>query len=53
MAKELYGLKVLVVDDDQDTRDLLDWVLKRAGAESKTVVVHNWASELRQKTAKK
>lgn len=33
MAKELYGLKVLVVDDDQDTRDLLEWVLKRAGAE--------------------
>ena len=33
MAKELYGLKVLVVDDDPDTRDLLEWVLKRAGAE--------------------
>jgi CheY-like chemotaxis protein len=33
MAKELYGLKILVVDDDQDTRDLLDWVLKRAGAD--------------------
>ena len=33
MAKELYGLKVLVVDDDADTRDLLEWVLKRAGAE--------------------
>jgi CheY-like chemotaxis protein len=33
MAKELYGLKILVVDDDNDTRDLLDWVLKRAGAD--------------------
>ena len=33
MSKELYGLKILVVDDDQDTRDLLDWVLKRAGAD--------------------
>ena len=33
MAKELYGLKLLVVDDDQDTRDLLQWVLERAGAE--------------------
>jgi CheY-like chemotaxis protein len=33
MAKELYGLKILIVDDDQDTRDLLEWVLKRAGAE--------------------
>jgi serine/threonine-protein kinase len=28
-------------------------MLKRAGAESQTVVVHNWASELRQKTARK
>ena len=26
-------------------------MLKRAGAESQTIVVHNWASELRQKTA--
>jgi CheY-like chemotaxis protein len=33
MAKELYGIKVLVVDDDQDTRELLEWVLKRAGAQ--------------------
>ncbi len=33
MSKELYGLKILVVDDDQDTRDLLEWVLKRVGAE--------------------
>ncbi|HET7745931.1 MAG TPA: response regulator [Vicinamibacteria bacterium] len=33
MGKELYGLKILVVDDDADTRDLLEWVLKRAGAE--------------------
>ncbi len=33
MARELYGLKVLVVDDDSDTRELLEWVLTRAGAE--------------------
>ena len=33
MGKELYGLKILVVDDDQDTRDLLEWVLRRVGAE--------------------
>ena len=33
MAKELYGLKILVVDDDKDTLELLEWVLKRAGAE--------------------
>ena len=33
MAKELYGLKILVVDDDVDTRELIDWVLRRAGAE--------------------
>ena len=26
-------------------------LLKRAGAESQTIVVHNWASELREKTA--
>jgi CheY-like chemotaxis protein len=33
MGKELYGLKLLVVDDDMDTRELIDWVLRRAGAE--------------------
>ncbi|HEY3120868.1 MAG TPA: response regulator [Vicinamibacteria bacterium] len=33
MAKELYGFRVLIVDDDTDTRELLEWVLKRAGAE--------------------
>jgi CheY-like chemotaxis protein len=33
MAKELYGLKVLVVEDDVDTRELIEWVLKRVGAE--------------------
>src|SRR5262252_8922878 len=33
MAKELYGLKVLVVDDDKDTLELLEWVLQRAGAD--------------------
>ena len=32
MAKELQGLKVLVVDDDADTLELLTWVLTRAGA---------------------
>lgn len=37
MGKELYGLRILVVDDDVDTRDLLEWVLQRAGAEVKTV----------------
>jgi len=36
MGKELYGLKILVVDDDLDTRELLDWVLRRAGAEVTT-----------------
>jgi CheY-like chemotaxis protein len=36
MGKELYGLKLLVVDDDLDTRELLDWVLRRAGAEVAT-----------------
>ena len=36
MSKELYGLKILVVDDDQDTRDLLEWVLRRVGAEGAT-----------------
>jgi CheY-like chemotaxis protein len=30
---ELYGIKVLIVDDDRDTRDLIEWVLKRVGAE--------------------
>ena len=33
MGKELYGLKLLVVDDAMDTRELLDGVLRRAGAE--------------------
>jgi CheY-like chemotaxis protein len=33
MGKELYGLKILVVDDDLDTRELIDWVLRRVGAE--------------------
>jgi CheY-like chemotaxis protein len=33
MSKELYGLKILVVDDDTDTRELIEWVLKRVGAE--------------------
>ena len=33
MSKELYGLKILVVDDDKDTRELLEWVLTRAGAQ--------------------
>ena len=33
MGKELYGLKILVVDDDADTRELIEWVLKRVGAE--------------------
>jgi CheY-like chemotaxis protein len=36
MGKELYGLKLLVVDDDVDTRELIDWVLRRAGAEVTT-----------------
>jgi CheY-like chemotaxis protein len=36
MGKELYGLKILVVDDDLDTRELIDWVLRRAGAEVAT-----------------
>ena len=33
MTKELYGFKVLVVDDDFDTRELIQWVLQRVGAE--------------------
>ena len=33
MGKELFGLKILVVDDDKDTRELLEWVLTRAGAQ--------------------
>jgi CheY-like chemotaxis protein len=37
MAKELYGLKILVVEDDVDTRELIEWVLKRAGAEVTSV----------------
>lgn len=37
MGKELYGLKILVVDDDVDTRELIEWVLKRVGAEVKSV----------------
>jgi CheY-like chemotaxis protein len=37
MGKELYGLKVLVVDDDVDTRELIEWVLKRVGAEVTSV----------------
>src|SRR5207247_8662414 len=33
MGKELYGLKILVVEDDVDSRELIDWVLRRVGAE--------------------
>jgi len=33
VSKELYGFKILVVDDDLDTRELIEWVLKRVGAE--------------------
>jgi CheY-like chemotaxis protein len=36
MGRELYGFKVLVVDDDVDTRELIEWVLQRAGAEVTT-----------------
>lgn len=36
MGKELYGFKVLVVDDDLDTRELIQWVLQRVGAEVTT-----------------
>ena len=45
MGKELYGIKVLVVDDDQDTRELLEWVLKRAGAEVTAVASARGALE--------
>jgi CheY-like chemotaxis protein len=37
VGKELYGFKVLVVDDDVDTRELIHWVLARAGAEVTSV----------------
>jgi CheY-like chemotaxis protein len=37
VGKELYGLKILVVDDDADTRELIEWVLKRVGAEVTSV----------------
>ncbi|PYQ18036.1 MAG: histidine kinase, partial [Acidobacteria bacterium] len=37
MGKELYGLKILVVDDDVDTRELIEWVLRRVGAEVTSV----------------
>ena len=37
MGKELYGLKILVVDDNVDTRELIEWVLKRVGAEVTSV----------------
>jgi CheY-like chemotaxis protein len=37
MGKELYGLKILIVDDDADTRELIEWVLKRVGAEVTSV----------------
>lgn len=33
MGKELYGFKILVVDDDLDTRELIEWLLRRSGAE--------------------
>ena len=42
MGKELYGIKILVEDDGADTRELLEWVLKRTGAE---VVVAGSARE--------
>ena len=37
MGKELYGLKILVVDDDLGTCELIEWVLRRVGAEVVTV----------------
>lgn len=49
MSKELYGLKILVVDDDQDTRDLLEWVLKRVGAEVVAVPSAKGAMEALEK----
>jgi CheY-like chemotaxis protein len=49
MGKELYGLKILVVDDDVDTRELIDWVLRRAGAEVVAVAsAHAALAELLQ-----
>lgn len=50
MSKELYGLKILVVDDDQDTRDLLEWVLKRVGAEVVAVPSAQAAMEALEKS---
>jgi CheY-like chemotaxis protein len=49
MSKELYGLKILVVDDDQDTRDLLEWVLRRVGAEVVAVASAKAAMEALEK----
>lgn len=49
MSKELYGLKILVVDDDQDTRDLLEWVLRRVGAEVVAVSSARTAMEALEK----
>src|SRR5258707_6654777 len=49
MAKELYGLKILVVDDDKDTLELLEWVLKRAGAEVTAVSSAQQAMEALQR----
>jgi CheY-like chemotaxis protein len=46
MGKELYGLKILVVDDDVDTRELIEWVLKRVGAEVTSVGSAREALEL-------
>jgi CheY-like chemotaxis protein len=33
MRPELEGLRVLIIDDDQDTRDLIETILSSAGAE--------------------
>ncbi len=49
MAKELYGFRVLIVDDDTDTRELLEWVLKRAGAEVTAVASAKEAIERLEK----